>query len=125
VIIVSMRTILIVDDHAGFRLSARSLLELDEFEVVGEAGDGHDALEAVTRLRPDVVLLDIGLPDMSGLDVAERLASTAAPRAVVVLISSRSPDQISARATGCGAAGFIAKDELSGAALGALLSGGA
>ena len=118
----AVRTLVSVDDHAGFRSSARELLELDEFEVVGEAGDGAGALEAVARLDPEVVLVDIGLPDMSGFDVAERIA-IADLHAVVVLISSRSTDQISVRLTGCGAAGFIAKDELSGAALEALLAG--
>ena len=117
-----VRTLVIVDDHAGFRTSARELLELDEFEVVGEAGDGAGALEAIARFEPEVVLLDIGLPDMSGFDVAERIA-TAATHTTVVLISSRSTDQISVRMNGCGAAGFIAKDELSGAALEALLAG--
>ena len=117
-----MRSLVIVDDHAGFRSSARELLELDAFEVVGEAGDGAGALAAVARLAPEVVLLDIGLPDMSGFDVAELLA-TAEPDTTIVLISSRSPDQISKRVNGCGAAGFIAKDELSGFALEALLAG--
>lgn len=117
-----VRTLVIVDDHAGFRTSARELLELDEFEVVGEAGDGAGALEAIARFEPEVVLLDIGLPDMSGFDVAERIA-TAEMHTTVVLISSRSTDQISARMNGCGAAGFIAKEALSGAALDALLAG--
>ena len=114
----SVRTLVIVDDHAGFRASARALLELDEFAVVGEAVDGAGALAAIARLAPEVVLLVIGLPDMSGFDVAERIAE----RTVVVLVSSRSPDQVSARVHGCGAVGFIAKDELCGAALEALLT---
>ena len=117
-----MRTIVIVDDHAGFRSSARELLELDAFEVVGEAGDGAGALAAVARLAPQVVLLDIGLPDMSGFDVAAQIATVAAATTTVVLVSSRSPDQISMRVRGCGAAGFIAKDALSGAALEAMLT---
>jgi DNA-binding NarL/FixJ family response regulator len=113
-----VRTLVIVDDHAGFRASARELLELDEFDVIGEAEDGAHALSEVARLAPEVVLLDIGLPDMSGFDVAERIAGQAA----VVLISSRSPGEVSVRAEGCGAVGFIAKDALSGAALEALLA---
>jgi DNA-binding NarL/FixJ family response regulator len=116
----SVRTLVIVDDHPGFRSSARELLELDEFSVVGEAGDGAGALAALVRLEPEVVLLDIGLPDMSGFDVAELIATSDLPT-TVVLISSRSPDQISARVHHCGAAGFIAKDDLSSAALEALL----
>jgi DNA-binding NarL/FixJ family response regulator len=117
-IIEAMRTLVIVDDHSGFRASARALLELDDFSVVGEAADGEAALSEVARLAPEVVLLDIGLPDMSGFDVARRIAS----RTTVVLVSSRSPDQVSVRARGCGAAGFIAKDELTGAALEALVA---
>jgi DNA-binding NarL/FixJ family response regulator len=117
-IIEAVRTLVIVDDHSGFRASARALLELDDFSVVGEAADGEAALVEVARLAPEVVLLDIGLPDMSGFDVARRIAS----RTTVVLVSSRSPDQVSVRARGCGAVGFIAKDELTGAALEALVA---
>jgi DNA-binding NarL/FixJ family response regulator len=117
-IIEAVRTLVIVDDHSGFRASARALLELDDFNVVGEAADGEAALSEVARLAPEVVLLDIGLPDMSGFDVARRIAS----RTTVVLVSSRSPDQVSVRAHGCGAVGFIAKDELTGAALEALVA---
>ena len=119
----SVRTLVIADDHAGFRSSARELLELDAFEVVGEAGDGAGALAAVARLAPEVLLLDIGLPDMTGYDVAQQLAAIAHARTRVVLVSSRSHDQISRRVHGCGATGFIAKDDLSGAALEALLAG--
>jgi DNA-binding NarL/FixJ family response regulator len=117
-IIDGMRTLVIVDDHPGFRVSARALLELDDFSVVGEAADGEAALTAVARLAPEVVLLDIGLPDMSGFDVAERISS----HTTVVLVSSRSPDEVSTRAQRCGAAGFIVKDELTGAALEALVA---
>src|SRR6476620_8546241 len=81
-------TVLIVDDHSDFRASARDLLESEGFMVVGEASDGAGALEAAATLRPDVVLLDIQLPDIDGLTVAERLASIAGAPAVV-LISSR------------------------------------
>ena len=58
--------VLIVDDHPSFRASARTLLELEGFEVVGEAADGASALELVGRLQPELVLLDIALPDTSG-----------------------------------------------------------
>ena len=64
----------IVDDHPGFRSSARALLEAAGFEVVGEAGDGASGLATVDRLRPRIVLLDIQLPDIDGFAVAERLA---------------------------------------------------
>src|SRR5215218_2746110 len=81
-------TVLIVDDHAAFRTSARALLQTEGFDVIGEAADGASAVQAVTALRPDIVLLDIQLPDLDGLAVAEQLATI--PNApAVVLISSR------------------------------------
>jgi DNA-binding NarL/FixJ family response regulator len=63
------RTVLIVDDHAPFRALARALLQLEDFEVVGEAADALSALDAVRQLRPNVVLLDIQLPDLDGFEV--------------------------------------------------------
>src|SRR6266700_3323207 len=72
-------TVVIVDDHAGFRSSARALLEAEGFDVVGEAGDGVSALVAVGRLHPHVVLLDIQLPDIDGFEVADRLALAGHP----------------------------------------------
>lgn len=113
------RTVVIVDDHARFRRSARRLLELEGFDVVGEAADGASAVAAVERLRPDLVLVDIGLPDMTGFEVSERI--TGGTR--VVLVSSRHPIDIGRRARSCGAAGFVAKDELAGEGLAALLGG--
>ena len=68
-------TVLIVDDHPGFRASARMLLEAEGFDVVGEAGDGRSGLDAAAELQPDVVLLDIQLPDMDGFAVAAGLDS--------------------------------------------------
>lgn len=106
------------------RRSARGLLELDGFLVIGEAGDGAGGIEAVERLRPDVVLLDIALPDTSGLDVAASLSDTDTDTSTrIVLVSSRDPIDLGARVGHCGAAGFIPKDELSGERLAALLSG--
>jgi CheY-like chemotaxis protein len=81
-------TVLIVDDHEDFRSSATALLEAEGFTVVGGVADGGAVLDAVKRLRPDVVLLDVQLPELDGFAVAERLAAiTDPPR--VVLISSR------------------------------------
>ena len=82
------KTVLIVDDHPGFRASARMLLEAEGFDVVGEAGDGRSGLEAAAELRPDVVLLDIQLPDMDGFQVAAGLDANGS-RPAIVLISSR------------------------------------
>jgi DNA-binding NarL/FixJ family response regulator len=113
-------SVLIVDDHPSFRASARTLLELDGFEVVGEAGDGASALDLAERLRPELVLLDIALPDTSGFDVAERLAGGAAK---VVLVSSREQRDLGRRLSLSGALGFLPKDLLSGRALSELLEG--
>ena len=113
-------TVLIVDDHEDFRVSARALLELQGFEVVATVEDGEGALDAVERLHPDLVLLDVQLPGMDGFEVAERLASNAQPPRVV-LISSRRRSSYEVRLPGAPVAGFLGKDELSGAALAALL----
>ena len=114
------RTVLIVDDHEAFRSSARALLEAEGFDVVGEAADGVEAVEAVALLRPDVVLIDIQLPGEDGLAVAERLAAATNPPAVV-LISSRDASAYGPRLTATPARGFIPKSGLSGATLAALL----
>jgi DNA-binding NarL/FixJ family response regulator len=113
-------SVLIVDDHAGFRAGARELLEADGFDVVGEAGDGHGAVEAAQRLRPDVVLLDVQLPDVDGFAVAERLAAHVDPPDVV-LVSSRSRAAYRRRLERSPARGFISKAEFSGECLAALL----
>ena len=112
-------TVLIVDDHAAFRASARALLDAEGFEVVGEAADGAEAVEAAAVLQPAIVLLDIQLPDLDGLAVAELLA--AAPDApAVVLISSRDAATYGPRLQATRARGFIPKSGLSGEALAAL-----
>jgi DNA-binding NarL/FixJ family response regulator len=113
-------TLLIVDDHPGFRSLARRLLAADGFEVVGEAADGHAAIAAARELRPDVVLLDIQLPGIDGFEAAERLRDGAAVPAVV-LTSSRDRADYGPRLDGCGARGFIPKTELSGAAVRAVM----
>ena len=113
-------TVLIVDDHPSFRASARAVLQADGFEVVGEAADAASAIAAVRALSPDVVLLDVQLPDGSGFDVAERLTSNG-NRARVVLVSSRDRGDYGSCIEKSGALGFIAKGELSGDSLTALL----
>jgi DNA-binding NarL/FixJ family response regulator len=114
------RTVLIVDDHPEFRESASALLESEGFAVVGEAADGDAAIAAVERLRPQVVLLDIQLPDVDGFAVAERLAGMQNPPRVV-LISSREAAAYGPRLESAAARGFIPKRELSGSALAALV----
>jgi DNA-binding NarL/FixJ family response regulator len=113
-------TVLIVDDHPSFRASARRLLEAEGYRVVGEATDGASALSAVAALAPDVVLLDVALPDLDGFEVARRLSGPDGP--AVVLTSSRDWAAIGTLVADSGARGFVAKDDLSGAALAALVA---
>jgi DNA-binding NarL/FixJ family response regulator len=111
------RTVLIVDDHDAFRAAARAMLEASGFEVVGEAANGRSAIAAVSRLQPDVVLLDIQLPDFDGFAVADRLP---ADGPAIVLTSSRSVTSFRRRVAATGWS-FIPKSELSGEALAAAL----
>ncbi len=111
-------SVLIVDDHPTFRASARLLLTAEGFEVVGDAADGATAITAADELRPEVVLLDVQLPDIDGFEVARRIG--AGPR--IVLVSSRDEADYGPLVRESGAAGFIAKGELSGAALRELLA---
>jgi two-component system response regulator EvgA len=113
------RTVVIVDDHARFRRSARKLLELEGFDVVGEAADAASAVSEVEELRPDIVLVDIGLPDANGFELASRLSDVSD----VILVSSRDHVDVAPRTRSSGALGFVPKDELSGERLAELLEG--
>jgi len=113
-------SVLIVDDHSPFRSFARALLDAEGFDVVGEAEDGASAVEATMRLRPDVVLLDIQLPDTTGFTVAEQIAELSDPP-LVVLISSREASAYRRRLDASRVRGFIAKGELTGPALAELV----
>jgi DNA-binding NarL/FixJ family response regulator len=114
-------TVLIVDDHPGYRAAARTVLEADGFEVVGEAATGLEGVSEAARLRPHIVLLDIGLPDIDGVEVAHRITAAAEGKApAVVLISSRDGIGCETVFANCGARGFIPKAELSGDAITAL-----
>jgi DNA-binding NarL/FixJ family response regulator len=116
-------TVLIVDDYLLFRRSARQMLEAGGFVVVGEAADGASAISAVRDLHPDVVLLDIQLPDIDGFEVARRVA--AEPDApAVILTSIRDASDYRERLPGTPARGFIAKTELSETRIAALLGSG-
>jgi two-component system, NarL family, nitrate/nitrite response regulator NarL len=110
--------VVIVDDHSAFRAAARRLLEADGFEVVGEAADGAGAIAEIERLRPELVLLDVQLPDIDGFAVAERLPVDGP---AIVLISSRSRSSFRRRLAANPAWRFIPKAELSGDALAAAL----
>ena len=114
-----MSTILIIDDDPRFRTQARDLLEADGFIVIGQAVDGASGIEAAQSLRPDFVLLDIGLPDVEGFEVAEALARNR-PAPKVVLTSSRDARAYGRRLTDGEQLGFIPKERISGAAIRAL-----
>jgi DNA-binding NarL/FixJ family response regulator len=105
--------VLIVDDHPSFRASARVLLEAEGFDVVGEAADGAQAITEAGRLRPEIVLLDVQLPDIDGFDVAAQLTG-AADSPTVILVSSRDGSDFGPLVTRSGARGFVPKAELSG-----------
>ena len=111
-------SVLIVDDHPSFRASVRMLLECEGYVVVGEAENGYTALAAVRELQPDLVLLDVQLPDIDGPEVAARLAEANGFNPAIILTSSRDLEDIGALS---GVRGFIPKSELSGEALESLL----
>jgi DNA-binding NarL/FixJ family response regulator len=114
--------VLVVDDHESFRKFARALLTAEGFEVVAEASDAASALRAAAEFGPDLVLLDVRLPDGDGFGVAETISAITPHPPVVVLCSSRDVASYRGRLAGTAAAGFVAKRDLSGAALRAFLS---
>jgi DNA-binding NarL/FixJ family response regulator len=113
-------TVLIVDDHQGFRARARALLESEGYAVVGEAVNGASALVSAELLRPDVVLLDVVLPDSSGFQIAERLGRLERTPCVI-LVSTREASDFGNLIESSAAFGFIPKPELSGPRLRQLL----
>ena len=115
-----MSTILIIDDDPRFRAQACDVLEADGFDVIGEAADGASGLEAARTLQPDFVLLDVGLPDIEGFEVARALAVNGPPP-LVVLTSSRDARAYGRRLTNGHSLGFISKERISGSAIRALV----
>jgi DNA-binding NarL/FixJ family response regulator len=114
------RTVLVVDDHGGFRARARKLLQEEGFDVVGEAADAASGIAAARALHPDVVLLDVQLPDLDGVRAAKRIGALNGGSAIILISSCDIADLGSALAESP-ALGFIPKSELSGEALRALL----
>jgi two-component system response regulator EvgA len=112
-------SVLIVDDHPSFRTSARRMLEACGYVVVGEAETGEAAIAAASRLNPDLVLLDVQLPDLDGFEVAARLECDGG-RPAIVLTSSRESSDFGSAVAESPARGFITKGELSGETLAAL-----
>jgi DNA-binding NarL/FixJ family response regulator len=117
-------TLLIVDDHAGFRAFARALMEAEGLDVVGEAESGESALAEAARLDPDIVLLDVMLPGLDGFEVCDLLTALRT-RPAIVLTSSRDASSYADRLARSPARGFVAKHALSAATLLSLVEGGA
>lgn len=117
----AMTRVLIVDDHPSFRASARAVLEAEGFEVVGEAEDGRAAVAAVRALAPDVILLDVQLPDANGFELCELFCRNGS-RPSIVLVSSRDASDYNGLIETSLARGFISKADLSGDAFRALLA---
>jgi DNA-binding NarL/FixJ family response regulator len=116
------RRVLLVDDHEAFRAAARALLESEGFVVVGDAATGADAVRLSRALEPDVVLLDVRLPDVDGITVATELAALV-PRPMVVLVSSRSAAAYGDRIGRAPVRGFLTKSQISGGGLRRVLTG--
>ena len=103
--------VLLADDHPGVRAGIRTLLEkASDIEVVGEAGDGFEALKLAEDLAPDVLLLDIEMPQMSGVEVARKLRARGSPIRILVLSAYQDRQYIQA-ALSSGAMGYLTKDE--------------
>jgi DNA-binding NarL/FixJ family response regulator len=103
--------VLIVDDQAPFRRAARAVVSATPgFEVVGEAESGEEAVRMVDALEPGLVLMDINLPGINGIEATRRIVS-AHPRTVVMLLSTYQSGDLPADATSCGAAAYVHKED--------------
>ena len=105
-------TIVIVDDDPRFRGIARRLLESEGFEVIGEASGGREALAVTRELEPEILLLDVQLPDIDGIEVATTL-SAEGDRPAIVLTSTRDESDFGPQVEESGARGFVPKGEIS------------
>jgi DNA-binding NarL/FixJ family response regulator len=117
----AVTSVLIVDDHPSFRASARAILEAEGFDVIGEVDDGASAVAAASALEPDVVLLDVQLPDATGFEVCEQLCKSEC-RPSIVLVSTRDASDYDDLIRQSHARGFISKADLSGEAVRELLA---
>ena len=103
--------VVVVDDQAPFRSAARAVLGMTEgFEVVGEAGSGEEAVDLAESLTPELVLMDINMPGMNGIEATRRITN-AHPEVVVVLLSTYNADDLPSDARDCGAAAYVNKED--------------
>jgi two-component system, NarL family, invasion response regulator UvrY len=110
--VASSHSVLVVDDQAQFRLAAKAVLRrLDEFELAGEASSGDEAVELADRLHPELVLMDINMPQMSGIEATKEILA-AHPDTVVILCSTYDVRDLPADASASGAAGYVNKEQL-------------
>jgi len=109
--------VLIVDDLASFRSAARAVVQSTPgFEVAGEVASGEESIDQARALRPQLILMDVSLPGIDGPEATRRIRADV-PSAVVMLLSARDPDDVSAMAADCGAAAYLAKSTFSSESL--------
>ena len=102
--------VLIVDDQEPFRMAARMVVDAtDGFEVAGEAESGEDSVQMARELEPDLVLMDVNLPGINGLDATRQILAEGEDRVVVLLLSTYEEEEYAPRAAECGAAAYIPK----------------
>ena len=102
--------VMIVDDQEPFRLAARLVVEsTDGFEIVGEAETGEDSIELAQSIDPDLVLMDVNLPGINGLEATRKILDSANHRVVILLLSTYEESEYAPRAAECGAAAYIPK----------------
>jgi DNA-binding NarL/FixJ family response regulator len=102
--------VLIVDDQEPFRMAARMVVDATEgFEVVGEAETGEDSVDLARELSPDLVLMDVNLPGINGLDATRQILADGADKVVVLLLSTYEEEEYAPRAAECGASAYIPK----------------
>jgi DNA-binding NarL/FixJ family response regulator len=114
------RTVLVIDDHAGFRAIARTILEEAGYVVVAEAADGESGVAAAVRTTPDIAIVDVQLPDMDGFEVTRHLLEGGAGPAIV-LVSTRDRSDFGSLVESSGANGFVPKAEISAESLAAVV----